>query len=236
MKQLFKQASILYFSFFTVMTAFIFASLALGYRFIVSNGLIWFIVNLAVVAVFTKLCLDKRNEPTKTSLVIEKLLPLSAFIYLCAVALFIEHVNAFLLPLYAVICSTACFIISVQSNGKRLLQILSTVVNSIALIIIWGASFFIMTFGQIGQTTVVRELTSPAGTYTVIVIDSDQGALGGDTIVEVENHTFEINFGLGRYVRVSRLYVGDWGEFETMRLEWASDDILMIDGVPYLME
>jgi hypothetical protein len=88
-----------------------------------------------------------------------------------------------------------------------------------------------MTFGQIGQNTVIRQEMSPDKSYTAILIDSDHGALGGNTVVNIEYHTSIINVGFGQFVKVRRLYIGNWGEFETMRLEWKDANILLIMGI-----
>lgn len=45
--------------------------------------------------------------------------------------------------------------------------------------------FIALIFGNIGQNTVVQTVESPSGKYYAQVIDSDQGALGGDTLVDV---------------------------------------------------
>ena len=38
-------------------------------------------------------------------------------------------------------------------------------------------------FGSIGYVKVVRSVPSPNGEYIAEILDSDQGALGGDTII-----------------------------------------------------
>lgn len=58
----------------------------------------------------------------------------------------------------------------------------------IALILILPIGFFsfiALIFGSIGQNTVVQTAESPSGKYYAQVVDSDQGALGGDTLVVV---------------------------------------------------
>ncbi|MPN63604.1 hypothetical protein SDC9_211368 [bioreactor metagenome] len=93
-----------------------------------------------------------------------------------------------------------------------------------------------MTFGQIGQSTIGREEVSPDKSYTAILIDSDQGALGGNTLVNIEYHTSTINIGFSQFVKVKRLYIGNWGEFETMSLEWRDDRTLLINGRSYSID
>jgi hypothetical protein len=68
-------------------------------------------------------------------------------------------------------------------------------------------------------------LPSPGGTHEARVIDVDEGALGGSTIVEVERN--------GWLARPKRIYVGEWGEYETMEISWKNDDYLVINGKEY---
>lgn len=94
-------------------------------------------------------------------------------------------------------------------------------------------SFFIFLFGNIGQNTVVQTVESPGGKYYAQVIDSDQGALGGDTIVYVYKSS-KLNAILFQIQKKpQRVYTGDWGEFRTMRIQWKNDRYLIINSVEY---
>jgi hypothetical protein len=73
--------------------------------------------------------------------------------------------------------------------------------------------------------TVIQTLPSPGGTYEARVIDVDEGALGGSTIVEVERNSC--------LARPKQVYVGEWGEYETMEIYWKNDDCLVINGKEY---
>ena len=89
-------------------------------------------------------------------------------------------------------------------------------------------------FGNIGQTTVVKSVDSPNGTYCAQVINNDQGALGGDTVVEVYTNTATVSawvFTLEKKPRT--VYVGEWYEYETIRLCWEDDTRLFINGKEY---
>ncbi len=93
-----------------------------------------------------------------------------------------------------------------------------------------------LTFGNIGQNTVVKTVSSPSGKYYAQVIDSDQGALGGDTHVDVYQEC-GINALLFRIEKnPRRVYFGDWGEYENMKIYWKDDNCLVINSVEYEME
>lgn len=92
----------------------------------------------------------------------------------------------------------------------------------------------VMLFGiSIGRTDVVREVDSPGGSYTAIVEDVDQGALGGDTLVLVRDNDRTVDIGMGSFVRIHAVYWGEWGEWQDMALSWQGEDMLVINGIAY---
>ena len=97
-------------------------------------------------------------------------------------------------------------------------------------------SFIALIFGDIGQNTVVQTVESPNGKYYAQVIDSDQGALGGDTFVDVYERG-KINAILFQIENEpQRIYSGDWGEFKNMQIHWKDDNCLVINSVEYEIE
>jgi hypothetical protein len=98
---------------------------------------------------------------------------------------------------------------------------------------IWFLSFIALIFGNFGQNTVVQAVESPNGKYCALVIDSNQGALGGDTLVDVyENSGFNaILFEIKK--KPQRVYFGDWGEFEDIQIYWKDNNCLVINSVEY---
>lgn len=83
---------------------------------------------------------------------------------------------------------------------------------------------------------VVKSVDSPNGTYYAQVINSDQGEMGGDTIVKVYV-TKEFDAGIFKISRKPlRLYVGAKDEYKTMELEWIGEDRLRIDSKEYFVK
>lgn len=80
---------------------------------------------------------------------------------------------------------------------------------------------------------VVLQLDSPDKHYTAIVTSVDQGALGGDTQVEVRNNKRSINILVGRFHDSTQLWRGGWGEYQGMDLRWENADTLEIGGISY---
>lgn len=82
--------------------------------------------------------------------------------------------------------------------------------------------------GDLAENTVVKTLESPDGTYIAQVISSDQGAMGGNTLVEV--------YPKGKPRQKQRVHMGEWGEHSTMEICWKTDTCLVINGVEYPIE
>lgn len=124
--------------------------------------------------------------------------------------------------------------LALRSAETTLFMVLQSAVTILFSLAIFFLVFFQATFGQIGCTEIVRTLPSPDGTYCAHLINSDQGALGGDTLVEVHDTRYSLDLFFFQVRRESRLvYLGEWGEFQTMDLSWKDDQTLMIDGTIY---
>ena len=116
------------------------------------------------------------------------------------------------------------------------LKNVALVLSALMILPICFFSFIAFIFGNIGQNTVVQTVESPSGKYYAQVIDCDQGALGGDTLVDVYQDC-GINAILFKIEKKpQRVYFGDWGEFENMQIHWKDDNCLVINSVEYEIE
>jgi hypothetical protein len=117
--------------------------------------------------------------------------------------------------------------------------VFSVIIALLALILvpmICFSVFMVVFFGSIGEDTVIQTLPSPDGNRYAEVIDCDQGALGGDTLVDVYQDC-GINAILFKIEKKpQRVYFGDWGEFENMQIHWKDDNCLVINSVEYEIE
>ena len=93
-----------------------------------------------------------------------------------------------------------------------------------------------LTFGIIGQNTIVKNIESPNGSFYAQVIDSDQGALGGDTLVNVYEKREIDTFIFKLKDKPQRVYLGEWREYESMHISWKDDKCLVINSVEYEIE
>lgn len=132
--------------------------------------------------------------------------------------------------LFSACCS--CFL-TVKHGKLSALKIVALALSAGMVLPIGFFSFIALIFGNIGQNTVVQTVESPNGKYYAQVIDSNQGALGGDTLVDVYKKS-GINFILFRIEKKpQRVYFGDWGDFENMQIDWKDNGCLVINSVEY---
>ena len=134
----------------------------------------------------------------------------------------------------SVLLSAGCCCYLTVKYGKPLaLKVVALVLSVLMILPICFFSFIALIFGNIAQNTVVQTVASPNGKYYAQVIDSNQGALGGDTLVVV-NQSCRINLILFKVEKKpQRVYLGDWGEFKNMQINWKDNNCLVINSVEY---
>lgn len=133
-----------------------------------------------------------------------------------------------------VLFSAGCCCFLMIRYGKPFsLKITASVLSAIMILPIVFFSFISLIFGNIGQNTVVKTIESPGGRYYARVIDSDQGALGGDTLVDVYRDCGADMLLFKIEKKPQRIFSGDWGEYENMQIYWKDDNCLVINSVEY---
>ncbi len=137
----------------------------------------------------------------------------------------------------SVLLSAGCCCYLTVKYGKPLsLKIIALALSALMVLPIGFFSYIALIFGNIGQNTVMKTVESPSGEYYAQVIDSDQGALGGDTLVDVYKKS-GVNLILFKIEKKpQRVYFGDWGEFRNMQIHWKDDNCLVINSVEYEIE
>ena len=121
----------------------------------------------------------------------------------------------------------------IKYGKPRLLKTISCVISAILIL---PVGFLGFVNGVMVQNTVVQSIQSPNGAYYAEVIDNNQGALGGNTFVDVYEKP-EIDLLIFKVCKnPQRIYRGEWGEFENMDIYWKNDDCLVIKLVEHQME
>ena len=144
--------------------------------------------------------------------------------------------RSFLILLLAVVWIGFSYALMFVYGKESFLKGVVTGLTSLALAILLLVLGFISLF-SFGRITVIQTLYSPQGTYYAELIDDDQGALGGNTLVEVYDTRKKVDLGfLTVQKKPQQVFIGRWGLFETMKLEWESEQILRINGKRYEVE
>ncbi len=152
---------------------------------------------------------------------------INTFLYLLASNHIAVHISG-------AVCFVSCCIITIKHAKPLSVKVLSLVLS--ALLVFPTALLGILVLFPIGQNTVVQTLESPSGRYYAEVVDSDQGALGGDTLVRVHEKR-EFNLLLIRIKNEPQLvYSGEWGEFKDMEIAWKDDHCILINSEEYEIE
>lgn len=133
---------------------------------------------------------------------------------------------------YAVI-QCVCGYTFLTSVSQRWYKYAAMALNTLLILAFCGICFLRLTFGMIGKLTVVQEVSSPGGAYTAQLLDDDQGALGGNTLVRIQQPNL-ISLGLFSIRPQTRtIYRGGWGEFDHIDLTWQDEATLLINNKPY---
>lgn len=135
----------------------------------------------------------------------------------------------------SVIIVAGCNLFLVLWNGKYCTyKTVAFVLTAILLIPITIFGSFGVLFADLGSLNVVQTLESPSGKYSAAVVDVNQGALGGDTLVEVHENNKHFNFLIFTIAKKPQcVYIGNWGEFQNMKVRWKDDSHLIINGKEY---
>ena len=205
-------------------------SSTMGYTFELFNDTAYASM-IAIVAAYT-VALSLKAEKNSFSKVLAVVAPIS----LITSVFFLLNVMSPWIVIIMAICVGCCIYLTWISVKPKVLKVISLLLVALLILPIGFLGFIALVFGGIGKDTVIQSLPSPSGKYYVELIDSDQGALGGDTLVNV-HHSKQINTLLFQIEKEpQRVYRGEWGEFEDMEIYWKDDYCLVINSVEYIVD
>lgn len=199
-----------------------------GYTVSLKNYSVFSAVFSLIILVSTALILKReKTNYGKSMRFFYALLPLfsliNAFIYVFkSRTLFVAVCMAVCIICSAIICEKIC--------KSDLVKILSVTFSSLlfVLFLIFSASFIF--FSSFSENTVKRNIPSPDGAYYAEIIDSDQGALGGDTVVYVHKNS-KLDLLILTVSKIpQRVYIGEWREYEAMQIQWKGNSCLLINS------
>ena len=231
---LFPLGTFVIFLFLPVLAYFI--SKLFGYTFVPNNGLALNIICAVLIIFFTINGIKYRNIETKMSTVFSTILPAIAtiFIFFGIDSFNYNGTNFFMSLILAsitLICSMVLFFL--YKCGK-IIKIILGITYFILIVFMFLIFYTMVFFKDFSSNTLIKSEMSPNSIYLAEIIYNNQGALGGNTLVNVTHQKRDINLLIGKLKKDPKLiYRGKWGEFETMALRWETDEILYINGNKY---
>lgn len=220
------------FALIVLLPAGVLISACFGYTFELISTPAFALLTAAVslcTVVFSLISKESINNKT-VSVLLAILAPLS-FI---SAAFYMYKCSTVLVVVSVLISVGCCCVLAARHGWPSALKIVSLVLSGLMVLPICFLGLAGLLFGNIGQNTVVQTLESPSGEYYAQVIDSDQGALGGDTLVDVYRRHSGIDAVIFKIEKQpQRVYWGEWGEFKNMQIHWKDDDHLIINSVEY---
>ena len=209
-----------------------------GYTFVPFNRLVLDGCIAAVTVFLTLLGLKRRKRKTKSATVFALILPIIAIFFVLTkiVTSDINEIESYLYVVCFYVVLICSMIIFFACGSGEIIKLLLGIVYSVLLIPVFLILFIMIPFMNLGSNTVIKSEMSPNSIYLAEIINSDQGALGGDTIVNVTRQNCDINLLIGRLKKdPKRVYTGRWHEFFTMTLRWETDEILYVNETKYII-
>lgn len=219
------------FTFITVLMLFVLIFSRLGYTVTLFSNTAVALLTAVITAAETVLSLFIKER--NCSKLISVLFSLSAPLLIINWIFYLSDISV-ITVICMLICLGCCCYLTIRYGKPLVLKIIGLVISALLISPVCLFTFFALM--DFGQNTVVKTLPSPNDTYYAEVIDSDQGALGGNTVVNIcEN--FEFNAVVFKITKPPKLiYSGKWGEYENMEIYWKNEHILVINSVEYTVE
>lgn len=202
-------------------------SLLLPCEFVISNPVGYAILTLLLCAALN--CLAARRVFGRVG---ERLIALGLPLSILNVILLALLESGMTAALLLLSCLFA-LLLFLRHNQSSLTRKLSGIAASLLLIPALLLCLASLTFGSIGSTQTVRVIPSPDARRHADVLSVDQGALGGDTVVTVQRYGQIPLLFASLQPPIQRLYYGDWGEEDSLEVQWLDNETLSIDGIDY---
>ena len=139
--------------------------------------------------------------------------------------------DSVLTTMIMLICFGSCLTVSLSNNNYRAVKYISAILTILLLLPV----FLFLPFKFFGKVTTVLSVDSPSGKYYAEVIDDDQGALGGHSIVNVIERKISSPL-ITISSKKQEVYYGSWGLFKDIDIYWKGDSCLVINSTEYEIE
>ena len=136
--------------------------------------------------------------------------------------------NNYIVFIMVFLSCISALIVFLAANNKKWKRVLSFVIAAIFALIVTVMAPFAIIFDDFSRVTVVQKVKSPDGKYTAYLTDIDDGALGGDTRIEIMKKP--VSLPLGKFTTHYHNEFDNWagiGVLSEMTFEWLDNDTLL---------
>lgn len=207
-----------------------------GYTFVPVNVYVTHIISVAVIFWCAGRGCVRKNENTNKTSMPSAILPVLAIFFVVAqwVASDSDTGSIFVCVMHACITLICSMVLFFSYTYNKAVKIGLGIIYSLMVISFFFLLSIMILIEDFCKTTVVESEISPNAVYIAKIIDIDEGALGGSTVVTVTNQKFTLHLLVGEIKKAPEvIYRGRWGEFRRMILRWETDDILYINEKRY---
>lgn len=190
---------------------------------------------LAVIFIYSNYFIKKNEEAefSKSARICAAFLPLITAVNL---GVYVFKYGSLPIALIMGVCLIFAAVIAEKVIKGNMGKVLSVVSSGFICLIAVVLSFFAVSSSYLFTKRVEKFILSPDRTYYAEVINVDQGALGGDTVVYVHRSRGVNLFFLSFNKIPQMVYIGEWGEYKTMQIEWKNENCLLINSEEYNIE
>lgn len=135
---------------------------------------------------------------------------------------------------FIVLCCACAVVIFLKFAWPAALRVLFGIAFVLLSLLVLVTVDTAWRIGGFGSKTLLKSVPSPQNTYVAEVIYYDQGALGGDALVEVQNKSRTFHVLIGTFSKSPvRVYSAKLNEIELSQIKWKDEHTLVIDGKEY---
>lgn len=185
-------------------------------------------VSLSAVICMNKLKTTARKAEKVLLTLLSPLSLLNWFFYLV-------KSDSSLVVLFMAVSFVCAVILTVKSTDRSTLKRICLVLTFLLILPLCFFSFLWLLF-VFGSTNVVKTVSSQNGEYYAEVAEVNQGALGGNTVVDVCEDKGIDAFLFSIKKSKQRVYIDEWGEHENMQIYWKNEHCLVINSEEYSIE
>lgn len=202
-----------------------------NYKFEPSNDIAFMIFLFLFFGLATYFSIKYKNIQTRTSRVFGGFIPLFTFIFMISLG-FIMELSEFYNGILFLISMISSVIIFFNTEKSGAIKDIFRGIFALLYVPALAIPVLMIMLSDFGTKTAKQDVISPNGTYSAWVVDSDQGALGGDTHVYVRNLKKDMPIMGGTLKsKESLVHLGPWGE--KISLSWKDEKNLILNGQEY---